>query len=81
MNTQSAECRAMLERMSAYLDGELPPDECGVIDRHCRDCPSCAELVTSLRRTIGLCQRAAKRPLPDDVRRRARARIRRLMSR
>ena len=80
MKPASAACQAMLERMSAYLDGELGADECRAINRHCRDCPTCAALVTSLRRTIGLCRRAAKRPLPAEIRRRAKARIRRLIS-
>jgi anti-sigma factor RsiW len=80
MKATGADCRAMLERMSAYLDGDLGPAECRAIERHCRGCPPCAVFVTSLRRTIGLCHEAAKRPLPNAIRRRAKARIRRLMS-
>jgi anti-sigma factor RsiW len=72
-------CRAVLTNISAYLDGELGATTCEDIERHCRDCRSCRELVEGLRETIGLCQRAASAPLPDAVLRRARDSVRRLL--
>jgi anti-sigma factor RsiW len=75
-----SECRKLLERVSAYLDGDLGPMECRVIERHCSTCPSCAELIAGLRNAIGLCHQASGRPLPDGVRQRAKARIRKLLS-
>jgi anti-sigma factor RsiW len=74
-----AECRAMLATISAYLDGDLEVAECTAIERHCRDCPECAALVEGLRNTIGLCREAGAAPLPEAVRQRARAGIRRLL--
>jgi anti-sigma factor RsiW len=75
-----SDCRELLDRVSAFLDGDLGPIECRAIERHCRVCPSCAELIAGLRNAIGLCHQAAGRPLPDGVRRRAKARIRKLLS-
>jgi anti-sigma factor RsiW len=75
-----SDCRKLLERVSAYLDGDLGPLECRAIERHCSTCPSCAELITGLRNAIGLCHQAGDRPLPDGVRQRAKARIRKLLS-
>lgn len=73
-------CSAMLAGISAYLDGDLDPTACQAIERHCRDCSRCAELVEGLRATIGLCREAGSTPLPEAVRRRAKASIERLLA-
>jgi anti-sigma factor RsiW len=78
--TRSA-CQPILANISAYLDGELESTACELIERHCRECASCAALVAGLRETIGLCRDAASQPLPDDVRRRAQESVRRLLER
>ncbi len=72
-------CRQTLEHVAAYLDGELPPAECGVIDDHCRTCEPCRSFVAGLRETVGLCRQAASAPLPDEVRARALAGVRKLL--
>jgi anti-sigma factor RsiW len=72
-------CRETLENISAYLDGELDATTCEAIDVHSRGCAGCAALVEGLRRTLGLCRNAADAPLPEDVRERARASVRRLL--
>lgn len=74
-----ANCRAMFDRVSAYLDGELPAAECREIERHCKGCDRCAEFIESLRHAVGLCREAGQKPLPADVRDRAKARIRELV--
>ena len=73
------ECTAMRSGISAYLDGELAAPECAAIEAHCAGCPSCAALVDGLRTTVGLCRGVAETPLPESVRERARARVRRLL--
>ena len=73
------ECTAMRSGISAYLDGELAAPECAAIEAHCAGCPSCAALVDGLRTTVGLCRGVAGTPLPESVRERARARVRRLL--
>ena len=72
-------CRLLLERLSAYLDGDLSAPECRVIERHARICPRCTKTVSELRRTVGLCHDAAAKHLPAAVRRRAQLRVRALM--
>ena len=72
-------CREMLARISAYLDGDLNAAQCHSIEQHCRECASCATVVEGLRRTIGLCREAGSAPLPESVRNRARASVRRLL--
>ena len=79
MSAASQACTAILGNISAYLDGELDVTACAAIEAHCATCPHCAPVVEGLRRTIGLCREAAAAPLPDDVRARARDRVRRLL--
>lgn len=75
------ECAAIMEEISAYLDGELERTECASIERHCAGCPRCAAVVEALQRTVGLCRDVADAPLPEHVRARARASIRKLLDR
>jgi anti-sigma factor RsiW len=74
-------CDVLLERLSAYLDGDLPAGECRKIERHSRTCARCASVTDDLRRTAGLCRQAGTRPLPAAVKRRAQQRIRQLVAR
>ena len=75
----SRECEAILAGISAYLEGDLDATACDAIERHCQNCARCAALVKGLRETVGLCRQAASVPLPESVRQRARASVRRLL--
>jgi len=77
--SSTIECQQILAGISAYLDGELDTTACDAIERHCGACPRCAALVKGLRETVGLCRQAASVPLPESVRQRARASVRRLL--
>ena len=79
MAKRTRNCDMVVERLSAFLDGDLGAAECGRISRHAQTCPRCTRLTAELRRTVGLCQRAASTPLPPALRRRARASIKRLL--
>jgi anti-sigma factor RsiW len=79
VTTPSPECTAILSNISAYLDGDLDATACADIEAHCANCERCAPLVAGLQRTIGLCRAASRTPLPDDVRQRALASVRRLL--
>ena len=74
-------CRTTLTHISAYLEGELDATVCDEIEQHCQGCPTCSDLVTGLRETVGLCRRAGAAPLPEAVRQRARDRVRELLDR
>lgn len=52
----TAECRELFARLSAYLDGELSAEERRRIEEHLCDCPPCVEFIASLRRTVDLCR-------------------------
>jgi anti-sigma factor RsiW len=72
-------CGVLVERLSAYLDGDLGPAACDRIQAHARTCTRCAKLIAGLQQTVGICHKAAKAPLPAAVRARARDYIRELL--
>jgi anti-sigma factor RsiW len=76
----SSACRAHLEQLSRYVDGDLPlRARMGTVN-HLAHCPCCQDLVDSLKRTVVLCHAEGRRRLPPAVRARARARIAQLLA-
>lgn len=75
----TAECRQVLASVSAYLEGDLDATACDSIEAHSRACAGCADVIAGLRETVGLCRQAGSTPVPEAVRQRARARVRRLL--
>jgi anti-sigma factor RsiW len=73
------DCRARLASLFAWLDGELSAARCREIERHLTGCACCEALATGLRRAILTCRAAGRERLPAVVRKRARARIARLL--
>lgn len=76
----SRTCRDIFGRLSEYLDGDLPPELCEKIRRHLAVCPNCGAFMNTLRKTIELCRRLPRDPVPPDVRRKLRAVLRRRLT-
>jgi anti-sigma factor RsiW len=55
------ECKEILERLSAFIDNELPARERELIEEHLHACSACAQEKSSLRQVIDLLDR-----LPDE---------------
>lgn len=72
-------CRDFLERLSRYLDDDLPAADRRQIERHLADCSCCEDVLASLRDTLALCHEKGRPPLPRDLRSRARQRVRDLL--
>lgn len=64
----SPECRALFERLSEYLDGELDPALCAHVEGHLTDCAPCVRFLESLRRTVRWIERSEGATLPREVR-------------
>lgn len=47
----SEQCLAIAERLSEYIDGELPADLKAQVEAHNAQCANCQKFVESLRRT------------------------------
>ena len=73
-------CRALLEQVSRYLDGDVTAAERRSVEQHLRTCPCCQAMAGSLEHTVAACRKAGAARLPADVRARARARIATLLS-
>lgn len=75
-------CVAILRKLSAFIDDELPGPLCNELRKHLGTCPNCEEFVASLRQTVALCKHqpapalsAAERVrLREEILRTARAR-------
>jgi len=72
---RSDRCRALLVRVSRYVDGDLGGAERRALTAHLRRCPCCNSMAESLKQTVGLCRDASATRLPPAVRARARARV------
>lgn len=79
--TEPVTCASLLERISAYLDGDLDAADCATIERHAATCAHCSAIIEDFRKATGLCRTAAETPLPDPVRALARARVQELLKR
>ena len=60
-------CRALFERLSDYIDGELPTDLCSQIEEHMGDCSACQEFLASLRGAVELMRDHDSPALPDEI--------------
>ena len=63
----SPDCNEVFALLSQYLDLELPPDACRVIEDHIQDCPPCIEFAESLKKTIALCRRYSPGEVPSPL--------------
>ena len=64
----SGSCKQIFEKLSEYMDGELPTDLCESIDDHMADCPPCQSFMESLRRTVTLVERVDAPTMPEEIR-------------
>jgi anti-sigma factor RsiW len=72
-------CVDLLERLSRYLDDELPAADRRTIERHLRECSCCEEILEGLKHTVEICHEEGRPDLPANVRQRARARVSELL--
>ena len=73
-------CKDFLERLSRYLDDDLPAPDRRTVEKHLADCPCCEDVLDSLKETVSLCHDKGRPALPKDVRVRARQRVKALLA-
>lgn len=66
MKGAGAACPDIVERFSAYLEGEIGTLECDALKAHVESCASCNAACEALKRTVGLCNSQAK-DVPADL--------------
>ena len=47
-------CRELVELVTDYLEGALPPGERARVDAHLAECPGCTEYLEQMRATLAL---------------------------
>jgi negative regulator of sigma E activity len=60
-------CTKIQEQLSAYLDGELTPDQAAAVETHLRVCVHCQEVFDELRLLISASQNLASASLKTDL--------------
>lgn len=61
------ECAKTWDRLSAYLDGDLPEKEREGIAQHLRQCARCAEEERALKETLSLLRNLPAEPAPPEL--------------
>lgn len=64
----SSSCKKIFEKLSEYMDGELPADLCERMDEHMADCPPCQAFLESLGRTVRLVEQIDAPRMPEEIR-------------
>jgi len=61
-------CQDLVEAVTCYLEGALPPVERSRIEAHLDGCPGCITYIEQVHRTTELVARAAAMRLSDSTR-------------
>jgi len=61
-------CRELVEVVTDYLEGELPDEQVGRLERHLETCSGCSEYLEQMRTLAGSLGGIAVESLPADVR-------------
>ncbi len=61
-------CRELVELVTEYLEGALPPDERTRFELHLAVCPGCAAHLRQLRATVRAAGRLSEESPPDEAR-------------
>lgn len=65
------DCKAILENLNDYIDGDLDAMLCSEIETHIQACPNCRIVVNTLKKTIHLYQvDGQETTLPQHARKR-----------
>ena len=57
-------CRALFERLSDYIDGDMEPAQRADFEAHLAECLGCHSCLQALQRTVAICRRTGGQPVP-----------------
>jgi|YNPNPStandDraft_1061719.scaffolds.fasta_scaffold00937_5 anti-sigma factor RsiW len=63
-------CRAIVEVLCDYIEGELPPEEERELDSHMADCPPCLSFLKTYRKTTEICRSLSPEEIPAELKER-----------
>ncbi len=61
-------CRELVELVTSYLEGALPPADRRSLERHLADCEGCRAYLAQLRSVLRAAGRLSERSLPEEAR-------------
>ena len=64
----SATCKKLIAQLSLFLDGELDPSLCELVEQHLATCPYCRVVVATTKKTIALYHDAPCDAIPAEAR-------------
>ncbi len=64
---QPLTCMALVELVTDYIEGALPPAEVARFDTHLADCPHCRVYLDQMRLAIQALGRVPGEPLPPEA--------------
>lgn len=67
MKPREPACRELVELLTEYLEGALPPDEVAAIESHLAACPACARYLAQMRATIDALGSLPVQTLSDEA--------------
>ena len=67
MSREDITCREIVERVTDYLEGALPPEQVEAFEMHLVYCGGCVNYVDQLRETIHLSGRLTEDSLPPEL--------------
>jgi len=68
MNTNALTCQELVELVTDYLEGALPPAERRRFEAHLRGCRGCTAYLDQMQRTIGLLGRLTEEAIAPEAR-------------
>jgi anti-sigma factor RsiW len=66
-SVEQLSCQELVELVTSYLEGALPPDERASFEHHIEGCTGCNEYVRQMRMTIELTGRLTAADLSPDA--------------
>ena len=62
------DCNELVEVITAYLEGDLAPEEVSRLEEHLGECPGCRLYLQQMRQVIGVSGRLREDDLPSQGR-------------
>jgi anti-sigma factor RsiW len=67
MTAHSTTCKASIDLLLEYLEGELAPEVKERLEAHLGGCSPCDDFMKTYRATPGMCRKALVHDLPEEV--------------
>ncbi|MGH3330304.1 MAG: anti-sigma factor family protein [Nocardioidaceae bacterium] len=67
MNRDDVRCREVVDLLTDYLEGAMPPEQRAALEQHLLTCEGCTNYVEQLRMSIALTGRLQEEDVPPQV--------------